>query len=228
MKKLSKRLTYANVMSSIAVFLVLGGATAFAAKKIGSNEIKSNAITTGKIKKNAVTSTKIKKNAITGAKVKDGSLTGSDIDLSTLGTVPSAAKSTKTDQIVNIFFTANEGAPQKTILSLGGLSIQATCPGGGEDIELEGTTSVSHSVIDVVTAQDNDNGGSIDFNVGEAFDLDLGHSEGPTEMYTAQYTTPDGVNVVVIYHKVDPDEGGVFLTTPQQSDCLVSGLAYVS
>ena len=49
MKLIRKRLTYANVMSSIAVFLILGGATAFAAKKIGSNEIKGNSITTGKI-----------------------------------------------------------------------------------------------------------------------------------------------------------------------------------
>ena len=51
MRALRKRLTYANVMSSIAVFLVLGGATAVAAKKIGSNEIKGNSITTGKVKK---------------------------------------------------------------------------------------------------------------------------------------------------------------------------------
>lgn len=36
MKRFRKRLTYANVMSSIAVFLVLDGATAFAASKIGS------------------------------------------------------------------------------------------------------------------------------------------------------------------------------------------------
>lgn len=220
MTSIRKRLTYANVMSSIAVFLVLGGGAAFAATKLSKNSVG-----TKQLKNNAVTTAKIKKNAVTGAKVKNNSLTGSDIDASTLGTVP---KSTKTDQIVNVFFTANEGAPQQTILNLGGLSIQATCPGGGGDIELEGTTSVSHSVIDVVTGQDTDNDGNIDFNVGETFDLDLGHSEGPTEMYTAQYTRPDGVNVVVIYHKVDTSEGGVFLTTPQQSDCLVSGLAYVS
>lgn len=93
MKQIRKRLTYANVMSSIAVFLVLGGA-AYAAHKIGSNEIKGNAITTGKIKKEAVTSTKIKNNAVTGAKVKDGSLTGSDINASTIGTVPSATNAT--------------------------------------------------------------------------------------------------------------------------------------
>jgi len=70
LSQIRKRLTYANVMSSIAVFFVLGGGAAYAAKKIGSNEIKSNAITTAKIKKNAVTTAKIKKNAVTGAKVK--------------------------------------------------------------------------------------------------------------------------------------------------------------
>ncbi len=50
MKQIRKRLTYANVMSSIAVFLVLGGATAFAAGKLGKNrvgtkQLKNNAVT---------------------------------------------------------------------------------------------------------------------------------------------------------------------------------------
>ena len=75
MKHIRKRITYANVMSSIAVFLVLGGGAAYAAKKIGSNEIKGNSITTGKIKKNAVTASKIKKNSITTAKIKNLSVT---------------------------------------------------------------------------------------------------------------------------------------------------------
>ncbi|HXS35026.1 MAG TPA: hypothetical protein VN758_14805 [Solirubrobacterales bacterium] len=79
MKLISKRLTYANVMSSIAVFLILGGATAFAAKKIGSNEIKGNSITTAKIKKNAVTASKIKKNSIRTAKISKGAVTNAKI-----------------------------------------------------------------------------------------------------------------------------------------------------
>lgn len=94
MKQLRKRLTYANVMSSIAVFLVLGGATAIAAglakNSVGSKQLKANAVTAKKIKKNAVTNKKIKANAVTGAKVKDASLSGADINLSSLGTVPSA------------------------------------------------------------------------------------------------------------------------------------------
>jgi hypothetical protein len=105
LKQIRRHLTYANVMSSIAVFLMLGGATAFAATKIGANELKGNsvktgkivkeAVTAGKIKKGAIDETKIAKDAVTGEKVKDGSLTGSDINLGTLGTVPNAANAAK-------------------------------------------------------------------------------------------------------------------------------------
>jgi hypothetical protein len=101
LKQIRKRLTYANVMSSIAVFLVLGGATAVAAKKIGTNEIKGNSITTGKVKKEAVTKGKIKKsavdssrlanNAVTTSKIADDAVTGDKVKESTLSQVPSAA-----------------------------------------------------------------------------------------------------------------------------------------
>lgn len=90
MKKIRNRLTYANVMSSLAVFLVLGGATAFAATKIGSNEIKANAILTGKIKKEAVTTGKIKNNAISTSKIANDAVTGDKVKEDTLGTVPNA------------------------------------------------------------------------------------------------------------------------------------------
>jgi len=106
LKQLRKRLTYANVMSSIAVFLILGGATALAAgqlakNSVGKKQLKAGAVTTAKLKKNAVTTAKIKNNAVTGAKIKngsvtgakvlDGSLTGADINLATVGTVPTSA-----------------------------------------------------------------------------------------------------------------------------------------
>jgi len=103
LKQIRKRLTYANVMSSLAVFLVLGGATAFAAiKKVGPNEIKANSIKTGKIVKEAVTAGKIKKNAVTESKIANGAVTtnkiandavtGEKVKESTLGTVPDADK----------------------------------------------------------------------------------------------------------------------------------------
>lgn len=80
MKQIRKRLTYSNVMSSIAVFLVVGGATALAAsglakKSVGTKQLKPNAVTTAKIKKNAVTAAKIKSNAVTEAKLPAGVVT---------------------------------------------------------------------------------------------------------------------------------------------------------
>ncbi|MGN6663507.1 MAG: hypothetical protein ACTHK6_04780 [Solirubrobacterales bacterium] len=55
MKQLRKRLTFANVMSMIAVFVALG-ATAFAA-----TQLPKNSVGTKQLKKNAVTAAKIKK-----------------------------------------------------------------------------------------------------------------------------------------------------------------------
>jgi hypothetical protein len=70
-------------MSSIAVFLVLGGATAIAAglakNSVGSKQLKKNAVTTKKIKNNAVTTPKIKNGAVTGAKLAPGAAGGSAI-----------------------------------------------------------------------------------------------------------------------------------------------------
>jgi trimeric autotransporter adhesin len=111
MKSLRKRLTYANVMSSLAIFLVLGGATAFAATKIGSNEIKANAILTGKIKKEAVTEGKIKAGAIgntrlangavTETKLATGAVTASKINTSGL-TVPLAQKANEASNAISL------------------------------------------------------------------------------------------------------------------------------
>jgi hypothetical protein len=74
-KKITKRLTYANVMSSIAVFLVLGGA-AFAAAKLP---------------KNSVGTKQLKKNAVTTQKIKNGAVTSAKVNVSGFPKVPSAA-----------------------------------------------------------------------------------------------------------------------------------------
>lgn len=128
MQSIKKRLTYANVMSSIAVFLVLGGATALAAAQLGKNsvgskQLKKNAVTAAKLKKNAVTTAKIKNSAVNGAKVKDGSLTGSDINLATLGTVPN---SSKTDEVSGTKGTLVLGQ-QATMFEYGPVKLIVKC-----------------------------------------------------------------------------------------------------
>src|ERR1700692_3295556 len=84
-KQIRKRLTYAHVTSTIALFLVLSGATAFAAGQLGKNSVGSR-----QIKAKSVTTGKLANNSVNGAKVANGSLTGEDINIGALGTVPSA------------------------------------------------------------------------------------------------------------------------------------------
>jgi hypothetical protein len=98
------KLSYSNVVSTICLFLLLGGGAAYAAGHLGKNSVG-----TKQLKKNSVTTAKIKKNAVTGAKVKKHTLTGSDINLAKLGTVPSAS----------VADTANALAPPEAVHLVG-------------------------------------------------------------------------------------------------------------
>jgi hypothetical protein len=73
-KQIRRHFTYANVMSSIAVFMILGGATAMAAK-VGTGQLKAGSVKTGKIAKEAVKAGKLAKNSVTTAKVANSSIT---------------------------------------------------------------------------------------------------------------------------------------------------------
>jgi hypothetical protein len=84
MRAIWARLSYANIMATIAVFVVLGGG-AYAA-----TELPRNSVGAAQIKRSAVTRSKIARNAVVGSKVKDDSLTGADVAESTLGKVPQA------------------------------------------------------------------------------------------------------------------------------------------
>ena len=84
------KLTYANVMSTLCFFLLLGGGAAYAAVHLGKNsvgtkQLKKNAVTTAKIKKNAVTTAKIKNNAVTTAKIQDSAVNGTKIAAGSVG-----------------------------------------------------------------------------------------------------------------------------------------------
>ena len=75
---LRERITYANVVATLALLLALcGGAVA-------ASQLAKNSVGPKQLKKNSVTSVKIKKNAVNGSKVKDGSLTGADLQDGTI------------------------------------------------------------------------------------------------------------------------------------------------
>lgn len=91
-----RRLTYANVIATMALFLALGGGAVWAANKqankVGTGKLKPNAVTAGKIKANAVTASKIRENAVTNAKIREGAVNFGKLATGT-GVVASATSS---------------------------------------------------------------------------------------------------------------------------------------
>jgi hypothetical protein len=124
-KQIRKRLTYANVMSTVAVFLILGGATAFAASKIGAGQLKKNAVTSAKIKNNAVTASKIKDAAVTNTKIADGSVTNGKLADGSVTSTKLADNSVTSTKIVdNAVTSAKIAAGSVTASKLGPITVQ--------------------------------------------------------------------------------------------------------
>jgi len=99
MRTLLVKLTYANVVATLALFLALGGGAVWAAGQLGKNVVKSkniaaNAVHTKDIAKNAVKAAKIgagavheknlAKGAVSAGKVKKGALTRTQLKAGTL------------------------------------------------------------------------------------------------------------------------------------------------
>jgi hypothetical protein len=69
MKLLRGKLTYANIVATLCLFLLVAGGTAFAASQLGKNSVGSK-----QLRKNAVTSAKVKDHSLKSADFKQGQL----------------------------------------------------------------------------------------------------------------------------------------------------------
>ena len=78
-----RRPSHTTVVAYLCLFLLLSGG-AYAAQKIGSGQLKKNAVTTSKFKNGAVTTKKFKNGAVNGAKVADGSISAVDVNAPSL------------------------------------------------------------------------------------------------------------------------------------------------
>jgi hypothetical protein len=104
MKMLQRKLNYANVVATLALFVALGG-SAYAATQLPKNSVGAK-----QLKANAVTTAKLKNGAVTAAKIKNGTITGAKIDLGSLGTVPSATNAASATNASNATNAANASA----------------------------------------------------------------------------------------------------------------------
>jgi hypothetical protein len=115
LKQIRKRLTYANVMSSIAVFLVIGGGAAFAAlgkNTVGPKQLQKNAVRTGKLAPEAVKAGKLAKNSVTTNRIRENAVTGDKIPNGAIVADKLAAGSVLTDKIADNAVTTGKLADE--------------------------------------------------------------------------------------------------------------------
>jgi hypothetical protein len=142
-RSIARRLSFANVVSLLALFVALGGSS-YAAMKIGSDEIADNSVRGRDIHKNTVRGTDIRNNDVKGRDVRDNTLTGEDLKESTLEAVPSARDAlTLGGKPASAFLGSNRQTrtgliklahgESKTIASSGPFTWKAACSdeGGG-------------------------------------------------------------------------------------------------
>ena len=115
-QKLRSRITYANVVSTIALALAIGGGTAYAVTKIGTSNIRYHAVTGSKVATNAVTASKVRNSALSGADIRNNSLRSDDIRTGTLlasdfapNQLPKGDKGDKGDPATSIFGVVGAG-----------------------------------------------------------------------------------------------------------------------
>lgn len=210
MSRIRPRLSYANVIATLALVVAVGGTTAYAANQLGKNTVGPK-----QLKKNAVTTAKVKDGAITAAKVKSGDLTGAQINASTLGTVPTAlhaisaeraagadhaGSADKVDDLSVVKFDHTgvvSSLSPVTLFSLAGLRLEYSCETAAPDeLSLMATTDVEGAGLWVGRT----------YPVGGTFEEFVPFKTGNGirlygSMGTGVYTAPGGRVVTFVYHE---------------------------
>jgi hypothetical protein len=109
-KNIFRRLGLPHVVAILAVALVLGSGTAYAAKQITSKNIKNNTIKSVDVKDGALTGTDVADGSVTSADILDGTLTTADVATDTLSAADLAANSVGTSEIIDSTITTTDVA----------------------------------------------------------------------------------------------------------------------
>lgn len=193
------RLTFANVVALIALFVSLGGGV-YAATKINGK--------------------KIKKESIAGDKLKPDAVTGRQVDESSLGKVPSAQSADSAQTLAGTgpdgFAQASDmrrwhfeatpvdgAAARESRLQIGSLELATSCSAGGPrtTLVLGARSSAPNAAFDVGADRRNNQGGTHGGRFGTGFEtvtLDNTENDFAREVGTLVYNAP-GETITVTY-----------------------------
>ena len=111
MKRFRPRLTYANVIASLALFVALGGsavAAGLAKNSVGPNQLKKGAVQSNKLAKQAVTSGKIAPKAVTAGKLGPNAVLPGNLGAGIIDASKIAASAVTAEKIKNNVITTNK------------------------------------------------------------------------------------------------------------------------
>jgi len=231
-KSVGRRVTYANVTSTLALFLALSTGTAYAADTIFSTDIvdgevknpdlASNAVTTGKIGSGqvrvadlgagAVSTDKVLDGSLNGADIQDESLTSADLGTNSVDATEVADNSIDTGEIVDESMFAQDLAPG----SVGSSEvIDDSLTAGDLGPSSVGTSEVAPNSLTTADIAGADvNGGAINVPVGyvpngrcRQLDAGVGGAKaGEAVVFSIKGAIQDGV---LIYGQRVPSDGHV-------------------
>ncbi len=156
LRKLRPRLTYANVASTLALVLAVGGGSAYAATKIGTSGIRQHAVTGAKLATNAVTASKVKNSALSGSDLRDSSVTTDDVRNGSLQAIDFAANQLpagpKGDPATAIWAVVSEAGGLAA-----GKGVTATSGTGGDYLATIGQDITACSIVATLRGGENGN-----------------------------------------------------------------------
>jgi hypothetical protein len=214
MRHLTRRLTYANVVATLALFLAIGGGAAFAATNLGKNTvgpkaIKANAVGPAKIKAGAVTNEKLANGAVTGTKLAAGAVGAAQLGAGQVGATQLAAGAVGGTQLAN-------GAVTSTKLANGAVGAAQLAAGavGGSKLGTINTRSASVSV-----AKGEIKGLSVSCSTGETL-LGGGTSWNTTGPEQLVYTSESNKSAPTTWHAAGVNTATVPLTFNVFAYCI--------
>jgi hypothetical protein len=227
LRALRNRLTYANVVATLALMIAVAGGTAYAANTVFSSDIVNGEVRTADISDaNGVRSVDVRNDNLTGGglgsvDIANDSLSGLDIAESTLQGVDAGTVGGLQGRKIN--FQVPAGTGPTTVLDLAGLRITAECQNFGDFLDVKAFTSKNGASVYYFAgtgafADDTNSQQDIDsdmyanglFNVGTTLQIDNatphggapGGAPGDNSIGTLNYSAPDG-SVVVAHLALD-------------------------
>jgi hypothetical protein len=158
----------ALIIALVALFVSIGG-VGYAASKIGTNDIKNQAVTKPKIAKKAVTTGRLADQAVTERTLRDLAVTNPKLADSSVDSAKIADLAVTTAKLGGDSVTAPklagtaDGITSPSVPANSTLSVTVTCPAGGQAISGGYFTPTDGSVRVTRTRRDSDNSWAFTF-----------------------------------------------------------------